>query len=251
MPPRCWSLHRASLLHHRAGDLRARTMQRSVPADAGAAAAGGESFEVFHVKRALASGGAADFSATYLADDACIMRYTAASTPHPALTKERAAERDKNARAISRLAECRAVEEACSGVATAPSSSRYCIVLRLPPPTLARIGQLVRLCSAQQGGGACAVMVVQADGQVLQFSVASVAQLAPLQKSALKHPESASAHRGLETKERGRGPQCRAAAGTAQGAGKKRNACREGQPALEQGAHRRVAAAEAVSGYDN
>lgn len=131
----------------------------------------------------LSSHSSSDFSATYLADDACIMRYTAASTPHPALTKERAAERDKNARAISRLAECRAVEEACSGVATAPSSSRYCIVLRLPPPTLARIGQLVRLCSAQQGGGACAVMVVQADGQVLQFSVASVAQLAPLQKS--------------------------------------------------------------------
>ena len=44
------------------------------------------------------------------------------------------------------------------------------------------------MCSEQQGGGACSVMVVQVDGQVVVFSVASVEALVPLQKSACAAP---------------------------------------------------------------
>lgn len=74
---------------------------------------------------------------------------------------------------------------AAARVAKAP---QFCVVLQTPCPSVARTADIVRTCSEQQGGGACSVMVVQVDGQVVSFSVASVETLVPLQKSACVAP---------------------------------------------------------------
>lgn len=99
--------------------------------------------------------------------------------------KERAVEREKNAGAAANcmqgVAHGAELVDACA--MPAASGRLSCIIMPTPCPCIARAQQLVLECSAQQGGGACAVMMVQADGQVLQFSVAAVRQLVPLRKS--------------------------------------------------------------------
>jgi hypothetical protein len=122
----------------------------------------------------------------YVSGDSCILRYTPAPARVAAAlsaSKVRAMEREKNSRAAAYLAHQCTANDASPSAASAPSATRLCVILQLPCPSVAQTAALVELCSMQQGGGACAVMVVQADGQVLQFSVASVAQLAPLRKS--------------------------------------------------------------------
>ena len=117
------------------------------------------------------------------------MRYTPsqarASGPRVAV-KERAAARERTARGTGRrLTHHSAADTACTS-ATAPlppPGPQLCVVVHSPNPTVARAAELVQYCSAQQGGGACSVMLVQLDGQVLQFSVASVEKLAPLHRS--------------------------------------------------------------------
>ena len=117
------------------------------------------------------------------------MRYTPsqarASGPRIAV-KVRAAARERTARGTGRrLTHHSAADTAC-GSATAPlppPGPQLCVVVHSPNPTVARAAELVQYCSAQQGGGACSVMLVQLDGQVLQFSVASVEKLAPLHRS--------------------------------------------------------------------
>ncbi len=135
---------------------------------------------------------------THTFDDACLLRYTPAASRPPAShsgAKERAVEREKNSRALLQPVRSRCdddcsanrhinpLPEECSGAASPPSHVRMGIILRLPSPTLARAAELVQRCSAMQGGGACVVFAVQADGQVLQFSAACVTQLPPLRKS--------------------------------------------------------------------
>jgi hypothetical protein len=90
--------------------------------------------------------------------------------------------RERNARAASLCVNDFGGEQTFTA-STLPSSARHCIILQMPNISIARTAELVRTCSMQQGGGPCDMMVVQADGQVLQFSVAAVAQLLPLHKS--------------------------------------------------------------------
>lgn len=169
-----------------------------------------DSFEVFHVKRALAANGASgkprrmisnvcvffsgrfpDFCVTYNSPDACVMRFSAAQTrvSEPrAGGKERAKERERNAKAAALRMDALS-DKQLSAARALPPGARLCIILQMPNISIARTAELVRGCSMQQGGGACDVMAVQADGQVLQFSVAAVEQLAPLHKSKRKRAQ--------------------------------------------------------------
>ena len=91
-------------------------------------------------------------------------------------------ERENNARAAA----SGVTRDADGGVAVGARglpARLHCIIMPTPCPSVAATSQLVQACSELQGGGACAVMVTQADGQVLQFSVAAVHKLAPLRKS--------------------------------------------------------------------
>jgi hypothetical protein len=113
------------------------------------------------------------------------MRFSPAeATVHDSrgLGKERIIERERNARAAAlRMNACG--DEQTFTASALPSSARHCVILQMPNISIARTAEMVRTCSMQQGGGSCDMMVVQADGQVLQFSVAAVAQLLPLHKS--------------------------------------------------------------------
>ena len=93
-------------------------------------------------------------------------------------------ERANNARAAARGV----TRDADGGVAVGARglpARLHCIIMPTPCPPVAATSQLVQACSELQGGGACAVMVTQADGQVLQFSVAAVGKLQPLRKSKI------------------------------------------------------------------
>ena len=85
-------------------------------------------------------------------------------------------ERENNARASA----SGVTRDADGGVAVGARglpARLHCIIMPTPCPSVAATSQLVQACSELQGGGACAVMVTQADGQVLQFSVAAVGKL--------------------------------------------------------------------------
>lgn len=113
------------------------------------------------------------------------MRFSAAPTrvSEPrAGGKERAKERERNAKAAALRMDALSDKQLPAACAL-PPGARLCIILQMPNISIARTAELVRGCSMQQGGGSCDVMAVQADGQVLQFSVAAVEQLAPLHKS--------------------------------------------------------------------
>lgn len=120
-----------------------------------------------------------------------MLRFTPAEVrvadPSRFAAQERAAERERNAKHAALRIASHGGGDAGNFTAVAqpsPMCPQLCIVLQTPGPSVARVAEIVRYCSAQQGSGACSVMAVQIDGQVLQFSVAAVAQLAPLQKSA-------------------------------------------------------------------
>lgn len=112
---------------------------------------------------------------------------------------ERAADRQRNARrsqpapaaCSNKQHDVAAVPQSPDGGPCSSAAARapqFCVVLQAQCPSVAHTADIVRMCSEQQGGGACLVMVVQADGQVVVFSVASVEALVPLQKSARAAP---------------------------------------------------------------
>jgi hypothetical protein len=130
-----------------------------------------------------------DFQPLHVYDDAVIMQYSSGTDrSHDAKfpAKDRAADRERSSMFAASLIHSFSLGTEASSVPQA-AGTQFCIILRAPCPSIARAVELVHACSDIQGGGACAVMAVQADGQVCQFSVTAASKLAPLRKSKCVH----------------------------------------------------------------